>query len=88
MSEQVCDDSNVSSVYADSFSVRNELVVVQSVEGFGVVYRAGVQILINFDVFLGQDVKTENTLSGAGSRAKAKLSRSYFFINFVANFIE
>ena len=59
--------------------------MVHSVEGFGVVYKAGIQILINFDVFLGQDVKTENILSGAGSRAKAKLSRSYFFINFVAN---
>ena len=59
--------------------------MVHSVEGFGVVYKAGIQILINLDVFLGQEAKTENTLSDAGSRTKAKLSRSYFFINFVAN---
>ena len=48
---------------------------MHSVEGIGEVFKAGVQILINFDVFLGQDVKTENTLSGAGSRTKAKLAK-------------
>ena len=60
---------------------------MNTVERFGVVYKACEQILIDFYVFLRKYVEAENAFSGAGPWPETELSLSHFFINFASNTI-
>ena len=78
---QISDDSYVLTIFTYFLKAMNKLAVVDSVKCFRVIYKTGVYIFINFQMFLSEDIIAKYAFAGPKSGPETKRCRSYFFVN-------
>ena len=67
--------------YSHLFKNFSEFVVIHTVQGFGIVNKAEVDVFLEFSCFLDDPVDVDNLISGSSAFSKSSLNIWKFLIH-------